>query len=163
MDTVPHTHRRRSVRLGAAAIGSLAIIALAGAPAFASAHHFSPVTNPTHRAVLLAELVGADPDEVTELDDMLAAGDSQGDQSPDESASASQDPSVDNAGSSESPGQDEANDGNGQGQDEAGDNSSPEPEQSDDAGSGDHTGGDTGGDSGSGGSSGGGTGGGSGD
>lgn len=143
MVKVPHRHRRRNGRLAAAAIGSLAIIAVAGAPALASAHRFSPVTNPTHRAVLLAELVGADPDETIELDDMLAADDSQGDQSPDESASASEDPSSDNAGS-----------GDSQGQDEAGDNSSPEPEQSDDAGSGDDSGGSAGGDSGSGGGSG---------
>lgn len=143
MVRVPRTHRSRSGRLTAAAIGSLAIIALAAAPAFASADRFSPVTNPTHRSVLLAELFGADPDETTELDDMLAADDSQGDQSPDESASASQDPSGDDAGS-----------GDSQGQDEAGDNSSPEPEQSDDAGSGDDSGGGSGGDSGSGGGSG---------
>jgi uncharacterized membrane protein YgcG len=142
VDKLSRSHRRRNGRLASAAVGSLAIIALASAPAFASGRHFSPVTNPSHRAILTAELVGADPDELTELEDMLGAGDDQAD-AVDESADPSSDTSGDQAGSGDSQGQDEAEDGDSQGQDEA-----------DDSGSGSQDEGDSSGDSGSGGDSG---------
>src|SRR3954462_8890061 len=66
--SVKRAHAGRS-RIGVAAAGggALLVLMLAAAPTFASARF----SFDSHRTTLMAELVGADADEATELEDML--------------------------------------------------------------------------------------------